>query len=154
MTHYEKLQSVAERQDIVVREKPLTGHDGLIYENRIAIRDDIPTSRQKACVLAEELGHYYTSVGNILDQKDTGNRKQELRARMWGYGILIQLSGLIRAFEHGCRSRYEIAEYLEVTEEYLEEALTRYRDRYGVCVSSGSYIIYFVPFFSIAKIFE
>ena len=38
---------------------------------------------EKASVLAEELGHYYTTVGNILDQEDAGNRKQEHKARTW-----------------------------------------------------------------------
>ena len=53
---------------MTVKEKPLSESDGLIKGNRIAIRKDIPTQTEKACVLAEELGHYYTSSGDIMDQ--------------------------------------------------------------------------------------
>ena len=35
---------------------------------------------EKACVLAEELGHHYTTVGDIIDQKESENRKQELNS--------------------------------------------------------------------------
>lgn len=36
------------------------------------------TNVEKACVLAEGLGHYYTTVGNILNQSSTANHKQEI----------------------------------------------------------------------------
>lgn len=36
---------------------------------------------EKACVLAEELGHHYTAVGDIIDQSYYSNRKQELRGK-------------------------------------------------------------------------
>lgn len=32
----------------------------------------------------------------------------------------------------GCTNRYETAEYLEVTEEFLEECISCYREKYGV----------------------
>ncbi len=74
---------------------------------------------EKSCILAEELGHHYTTVGNILDQSSVSNRKQELRARMWAYNKLIGLMGIIKSYEHGCQSYHEMAEYLDVTEEFL-----------------------------------
>ena len=55
------------------------------------------------------------------------NRKQERQARLHGYNRLIGLTGLIRAYEHGCTNRYETAEYLDVTEEFLEECISCYR---------------------------
>ena len=72
----------ADHEQLIVKEKPLINNDGRIYKNRIAIRTDL-TDIEKSCVLAEELGHYYTTVGDILDQSDDGNRKQERRARLW-----------------------------------------------------------------------
>ena len=64
---------------------------------------------------------------------------------MWGYNRLIGLTGIVRAYEYGCRNRFEIAEYLDVTEEYLDEALSCYRRRYGVFTTVDNYIIYFEP---------
>lgn len=145
MNSYEILLSEASENGLVVKEKPLKYNNGRIKGSRVAIRQDLSTSIEKACVLAEELGHHYTTYGNILDQSDASNRKQELRARAWAYNKQIGLLGLIRAYEHGCRNRFEIAEYLEVTEEVLEECLIFYRNKYGVCANVDNYVVYFIP---------
>ena len=145
MNSYEILLSEASENGLVVKEKPLKYNNGRIKGSRVAIRQDLSTSIEKACVLAEELGHHYTTYGNILDQSDASNRKQELRARAWAYNKQIGLLGLIRAYEHGCRNRFEIAEYLEVTEEVLEECLIFYRNKYGVCANIDNYVVYFIP---------
>ena len=151
MNSYEILLSEASENGLVVKEKPLKYNNGRIKGSRVAIRQDLSTSVEKACVLAEELGHHYTSYGNILDQSDASNRKQELRARAWAYNKQIGLLGLIRAYEHGCRNRFEIAEYLEVTEEVLEECLIFYRNKYGVCANIDNYVVYFIPNLVIMK---
>lgn len=151
MNSYEILLSEAYENGLVVKEKPLKYNNGRIKGSRVAIRQDLSTSVEKACVLAEELGHHYTTYGNILDQSDASNRKQELRARAWAYNKQIGLLGLIRAYEHGCRNRFEIAEYLEVTEEVLEECLIFYRNKYGVCANIDNYVVYFIPNLVIMK---
>lgn len=137
---------------LIVKEKPLRSGDGRIYGNKIAIRKDIPTQTEKACVLAEELGHHCTSSGNIIDQSIVFNRQQELRARMYGYNLNVGLIGIAKAFESGCRNLYEMAEFLGVTEEYLKEAIESYRKKYGVFTVVDNYLIYFEPQLSVAKI--
>ena len=144
--NYEQLMNTANSAKIVVKEQNLLSHDGLIKGNKIAIRKNIQTQKEKSCVLAEELGHYYTSSGDILDQSKVENRKQEYRARLYGYNLKIGLTGLIRAYEAGCRNLYEMAEYLDATEEYLKEAFECYKSKYGLCVSVDNYVIYFEPF--------
>ena len=134
----------ADSLGIITKEKPLTASNGRIKGQKIAIRKDIPTV-QKACVLAEELGHFYTTTGNIIDQSKEENRKQELKARLWAYNKQIGLTGLINAYKHGCHSRHEAAEYLEVTEEFLQDAVNCYRSKYGICVEMDNYIIFFEP---------
>lgn len=143
--NYEELLTVADQDHLQVKEQPLSAHDGLIKGRRIAIRKDIESEAEKSCVLAEELGHHYTSSGNILDQTDVMNRKQEYRARLYGYNLKIGLRGLIQAAESGCRNLYEIAEFLDATEEYLAEAIQCYRSKYGTCVVVDNYVIYFEP---------
>ena len=142
--NYETLLEEADSQFLVVKEKPLRAHNGRIKGNRIAIKKDIPTT-QKACVLAEELGHHYTTVGNILDQSKAENRKQERRARLWAYKKAFDLVDLVSAYKHGCRNRYEIAEYLEVTESFLQEALDTYKEKYGLYTKVDCYVVYFEP---------
>lgn len=135
----------AESSGLSVQEKPLQYNDGRIRGNRILIRSTIETRCQKAAVLCEEIGHYETAVGNILDQSVAANRKQELRGRIWAYNRLIGLTGIIRAYKMGCRNRYEMAECLDVPEETLQEALNYYHARYGVCTQVDNYVIYFDP---------
>lgn len=149
--NYEALLDEAHQEGLIVKEKPLIYNNGRIKGKRIAIRQNINTTTEKACVLAEELGHHHTSVGNILDMNDIRNRKQERQARFWGYNKLIGLTGIVQAFESGCQSTHEAAEYLEVTEEYLNEAVECYRDKYGVCKEIDNYIIYFMPNLAVIK---
>lgn len=143
--NYEALLDEAQQDGLIVKEKPLIYNDGRIKGKRIAIRKDIETSAEKACVLAEELGHYHTSVGNILNMEDLSNRKQERQARIWGYNKLIGLTGIIKAFQSGCQSRHEVADLLDVTEEYLQECIDCYKDKYGVYTEIDDYVIYFIP---------
>lgn len=145
MDNYEMLLDQAESSGLSVQEKPLQYNDGRIRGNRILIRSTIETRCQKAAVLCEEIGHYETAVGNILDQSVTANRKQELRGRIWAYNRLIGLTGIIRAYKMGCRNRYEMAECLDVPEDTLQEALNYYHARYGVCTQVDNYVIYFEP---------
>lgn len=145
MDNYEMLLDQAESRGLSVKEKPLQYNDGRIRGNRILIRSTIETRCQKAAVLCEEIGHYETAVGNILDQSITANRKQELRGRIWAYNRLIGLTGIIRAYKMGCRNRYEMAECLDVPEDTLQEALNYYHARYGVCTQVDNYVIYFEP---------
>ncbi len=147
MNTYEKLLDKACKDGIDVIDYPFNSDriDGLYCDGTIAIRQNIETSIEKACVLAEELGHYYTSYGDITDMNDINSRQQEYDARLWGFNEKIGLFGIIKAFEHGCRNRYETAEYLETTEEYLEEALKCYKSKYGVYRLVDNYAITFIP---------
>lgn len=143
---YETLLDEADSHQLKVKEKTLNQYNGLIVGNKIAIRKDIETETEKSCVLAEELGHYYTSSGDILDQSKPENRKQEHHARLWAYNKMITMDKLANARKSGCRNRYEIAEYLDVTEEFLQEAIDSYKEIFGAGYHQyGDYLICFEP---------
>lgn len=152
MNFYEELQEEASEDGVDVCDYPFSSEriKGLYCDGTIAINKDL-TATQKACVLAEELGHHYTTVGNILDQSDPANRKQELHARLWGYNHLIGLQGIIRAYQRRCHSLADMAEYLEVSEWYLQEALEQYRRKYGSSVEIDNYIILFEPYLAVIE---
>ena len=153
MNKFEKLEDVAYQDDIDVLNYRFESNNikGLYCDGVIAIREDM-TIPEKTCALAEELGHHETSVGNIIDMTSAANRKQERQARLWAYNKQIGLIGLVRAFEHGCQNRFEIAEYLEVTEEFLEECIECYRNKYGICKQVDNYVVYFIPQLSMMKL--
>lgn len=142
---YEELLSEATVNEITVVEQSLESHDGLCYENLIIIDKSIQTQAQRACVLAEELSHYYINFGDIIDQNVVENRKQEYKARLLAYNKMIGLHGIINAYKNHCRNRYEVAEYLDVTESFLCEALDFYKSKYGTFTTLDNYVIYFEP---------
>ncbi len=141
---YEELLIEADNNNLTVKEKPLPISKGRIKGKRIAIRKGM-TEVEKACVLAEELGHYYTAVGNILDQSSVENRKQEMQGRILAYNKQVGLCGIIDAYLHHCQNLSESAEYLGVSEEFLNDALTYYRNKYGVYTTLDNYAIIFEP---------
>ena len=140
--NYEDLLNEYACEDLIIKEKPLQSSNGRIFNNRIAIRHDISTV-DKACTLAEELGHYYTTTGDIIDQTDVSNRKQEHRARMWAYSKLLPLQFFVLAFKHGCRSIHETAEFLEVSEEFLVDCINAYYSKYGPFLETNGYLFMF-----------
>ena len=147
MNRLEKLEQEAFEDKVTVHDYYLGEESlkGIYIDGNIAINTSVNNTAEKACVLAEELGHHHTSVGNIIDMENVSNRKQERQARFWGYNKLIGLTGIVRAFEAGCQSRHEMADLLGVTEEYLQECIDCYRDKYGVYTEIGNYTIYFIP---------
>lgn len=148
---YDEILTTADNEGLTVMEKPLTGSNGRIYKNRIAIRSDISTTVEKSCVLAEEIGHYKTTYGDITRLDNVSNVKQEYRARIYGYNLKVGLIGIIRCYEHGCKNLHEIADFLDVTEKYLDTVLSAYRRKYGMYTTLDNYIIYFEPCLGVVK---
>lgn len=153
MTKYEKLSIKAQSQSLKVVEVDLEANDGFYCDGYIFINKSL-NDKEKYCVLAEELGHYETSYGNILDQNNISNVKQELKARRWGYKHIVSLEGIIEAFENNCLNEYEMAEYLGVTDEYFKECIEDYKRQYGLSCKLGKYYITLEPRLGIYKKFD
>lgn len=154
MTTYERLASSSDAEGVTIYDRKFRSPriKGLYCDGNIAVSDNLNTDAEKACVLSEELGHYHTTEGIILEMSDDSNRKQELRARLWGYNKLIGLHGIISCYKTGCQTAYDMAEHLGVTEEFLLEALQCYRNKYGVCIKFDNYVIYFEPGLSVLEL--
>ena len=106
MNAYESLIDDACKDGIDITERKFNSKriKGLYCDGNVALNEELETSTEKTCILAEELGHHHTSVGNILDMDLTGNRKQERQARIWAFNKLIGLTGIVEAFEHGVKA--------------------------------------------------
>ena len=142
---YENLLREADELNVIVKEKHLKTKDGLCYGKRIAINNQLESNEEKVCILAEELGHYCTTIGDITDQTKVENRKQELLARRWAYQKLIGPCDLIRAYKDGIKGTYNLAEYLGVTEEFFIDAIEYYKSKYGLFYKIDTYILIFEP---------
>lgn len=145
--NYEGLLQEASDNDVYVIEKAPFESDakGLIKNDVIGLSQSLVTDTERACVLAEELGHYHTTVGNIIDVKDISNSKQERVARIWAYNKMIGLQGIIEAHKHKCTTKHEVIEFLGVTEQFFNEAIKTYAEKYGVYTQIDNYVIFFTP---------
>lgn len=120
----------------------------------ITIDPSVETYKEAACLLAEEIGHYFTSCGNLLTDSNLHKsiiNKQEYIAKKWAFKYLLSLSDLINAHKAGCSSLYEVAEYLEITEEFLKSAAKIYNNMYGTYIIHTGYKIYFDPLWVISE---
>ena len=82
--------------------------------------------------IAEELGHYETSVGDLSILDTIEKKQQEKRARQYGYRYLVSLDELITCYKLGLTEYWEIAEFLEITPKYLWSSINYYKDAHGL----------------------
>lgn len=152
---YECLKKEAREAGAVIVEKHLFGRiRGLYHNGAILIDKRLRRSSERLCILAEELGHHHTTAGDILDQSSIPNRKQELRARQWAYRRLVPLERIVEAHKARIQGRHELAEFLGVTEPFLQAAINRYTEIYGLFASVGDrYLIRFDPL-GVVEFFE
>ena len=152
MNSYESLQEEARKDGVNVIDYSFDSKRirGLYCDGIVAIRKDMTTT-EKSCILAEELGHHHTTTGNILEQVSVSDRKQERTARLWAYNKRIGLSGIIQGYRKHCRNLHELAECLEVSEDFLKEALECYREKYGCYTELDGYLIMFEPYLAVIE---
>lgn len=155
MTDKEKLEQLAHDEGVPIDYVDFTGYRlcGLYIDGSIAIKKGMDTQKTTD-VLAEELGHHFTTAGNIIEMQNESDLKQERTARLWAYNKRIGLHGLIKAYKQGCYDRHTTAEFLNVTEEFLQEAIDCYREKYGKEVSTGEYTIHFEPHLHITSPYD
>lgn len=146
MTMYEELLIEAEKLGIRIKEIDfgIDAEIGYYCNNKILINNRL-SERQKYIVLAEEIGHHKTTVGDITNQTKLENKKQEIKARRYGYTFLLEPIDLIYAFRKGAKNRFEIAEYLDITEKVFDEAISCFKCQYGIGRQFGDYYIGFEP---------
>ena len=131
--HYKKLLDEAEKEEIEIVEMNFLSKKtkGFYQDNIIALSRSLETIAEKTCILAEELGHYHTT--------------QELKARRWAVNRLIRVEDFIDAFNEGVKNRAELAEFLDVTEEFIDISLEHFQRIYGYSHTIGCYTICFSP---------
>lgn len=134
-----KLWDIVTKESIEVRYKdfsqlPENIHGLYIYEQSlgplIVLDKRLHHShRLHKCVLAEEIGHFYTAARtNLLSVHTSANlqtmeAQDERKATQWATDFLIPDSELVKALETGCRSCFELAEYFNVTEWFMYRKL-------------------------------
>lgn len=129
----DKMMSIAEEQGIVVYYHNFSNFIKGIYwfESNMppiigldkSLRTSPPLLR---CVLAEELGHYFTSYGPQVAHEfcnysaRTAISKMEYKALYWAANYLIPENDLLDVVCSGLYEPWEIAEHFNVTEEFAK----------------------------------
>ncbi|MFJ7888619.1 ImmA/IrrE family metallo-endopeptidase [Lysinibacillus xylanilyticus] len=145
MYSYDALLDECNVLEIEVYEMDNMKSKGLYGDNVIWINRSLPSIIEKRCILAEEVGHHHTTAGDILDLSSVENKKQELKASAWAYERLIPFSKIIQAHKLHNTNRYELSDFLNVTEDFLDDALDWYKSKYGLFVSIDNFTICFEP---------
>lgn len=144
MSRYEQL--LAENEHIKIKDTHSLpdGYSGFYKDGIILIDKDLSETR-KAEVLYEELAHHKLTYGNILDQSKDINRKFENYARRHGYEAALPLRIIVEAHHYGVKNLYELAEYVQLSEEHVLEILEHYKQKHGIGTHYGDYSITFEP---------
>lgn len=79
-------------------------------------------------LLAEELGHYYCNAFYNSNSDFSTISKKEYRANKWKCTILVSVNDFIDAFNKGLKNIYEIAEYLNLSEDTVAFAYNYYKE--------------------------
>ena len=146
MSNYENLISIAHNNGIKVVESDL-GVDkafGKCIGNLIIINNRV-NEYERFCVLAEELGHFNLTVGDITNQSNFNNIKQELIARRWSYEKLISPEDIINAILSRIDNIYDLSESLNVTEDFLIQSIEHYKKKYGIYYVGETHLLMFDP---------
>lgn len=154
MTTYEELLDAVDKEVPVIETtlKTTTGFDGLYKDGFIFIERTLDPCLKKQ-ILAEEYGHYLTSVGEIVDYCNLENGKQETKARAISFEKLITLDDILDAFFLGLIYSWQVADYLNLTVEFVQNAFAYIRGKYGDTFDYDGYRFSF-DFFGQLKIYE
>ncbi|MCI9135449.1 MAG: hypothetical protein HFI31_14890 [Lachnospiraceae bacterium] len=118
---------------------------GLLCGDCIGLNQSLETTAEKACVLAEEVIHSQINVGNIRDQRVSGNSWQERKTRKVLHKHLVNVRTIAYLLKSGCENSNEIADKMGITEELLLEAIKGYKEEYGVFIQLEDDILFFEP---------
>lgn len=146
MTKYEDLLNEVHLLGIKVLEVDVCTKKefGLYLDNIIIINSNM-TETQKYCVLAEELGHHFTATSDISDLTQVENIQKESLGRKVACEKLITPDAIINGILSGANNLYELAQILEVTENFLIEAINHYKKKYGVYYVGETHLLTFNP---------
>ncbi|MFW3611318.1 hypothetical protein ACN9U3_02955 [Staphylococcus caprae] len=59
--------------------------------------------------------------------------------------MLIPIKGIVKAFKQGVHNLYELANFFEVSEDFVQQSITHYKQKYGISMQYGEYLITFEP---------
>ncbi len=143
MTPYEELLEIAKNEGVTVVDYDLGEKLSGLYCDGYVLINKNSDAAEKYCTLAEELGHYYTATENIVEADTIDKCRQEQQGRRWGYEKILPLETIIDAVINGYDNIALLTEELDVTPEYLQDALIYYNQKHGPELEYHDHIVFF-----------
>lgn len=136
MKDIKEIYEIIEKENIIYEEANLknTHSKGLYFKVNdlppvIAIEESIVKyTALYISILAEELGHHFTTHSNLLESsKDYSEKlcknKKETIARKWAANYLISDTDFVQALLSCISNKYEMCEYFNITYDILENKI-------------------------------
>ncbi|WP_088815676.1 MULTISPECIES: hypothetical protein [Listeria] len=142
MGEYENL--LRQYKHIPVVECELYENTGLLgaYRNGHVLLDKHQQTNSKKVVVYEEFMHHEATTGIILDENRIENKKQENYTRQLTYKHFLGWETIIYCWNMGFTYYHEVAEFLNITEEFIIEAIEFYKSKYGTMYKHKDYYIF------------
>ena len=122
-----KLYTIADGNSIDIDYFPMKKVVSISTFDSVAIDvRKINSTAEETTILGHELGHCMTGSFYQIRTLETKER-MEYRANKWAFQMLIPCRDLNEAFENGITETYELAEYFNVTEDFIRKAVFYYK---------------------------
>ncbi|MEI8200719.1 MAG: hypothetical protein WCG21_11715 [Eubacteriales bacterium] len=147
----ERLEQTMSDVGILVVDRAVEGYKGLLVRKdglSYVFVDPKATRRARAAILAEEFGHYKTSVGDtVRGSDDIRIRRAEERAMRAAVDMLVCPEDVIQAIKSGVRNWYELSEELDLPESFLQKAVEVWKKQYGpvYCTDENGDVLWLEP---------
>lgn len=125
-----ELLHLIEKENIILDEELKIQKTSGIYINThginptIGISKNVSNDKEYYSILAEELGHHFKTIGNLIKQETSYienvlKQKEELKAKLWASNFFISDEEFIQAILDCSNNIYTLAEKFNVTEEII-----------------------------------
>lgn len=153
LTKYEALVQAAKKDGVEVvpvdcPQAPPALYIGDPCTPLVAVRTN-QTEAEAACACAEGIGLHH--AGPALPRAPLERERQRRRARKWAVRELLPLDALGEAFLAHSGNAYAMAEALDVTRAFLDEAIALYAARYSGGTQTDAYAFQFHPYFDVRR---
>ncbi|OTP12510.1 hypothetical protein A5844_000743 [Enterococcus sp. 10A9_DIV0425] len=116
-----------------------------LYIDNVVYLNPHQSLKEMTDTVAEEIGHYLTTVGDIIAQDTNEKRKQEQKARDVGVTLVVAPQDFIDCYKERFKCIWECADFLGITKKTLENAIAIYSKMYEFGLEYKNYKIFFRP---------
>lgn len=131
-----RLYNIAEKRGYEIINYDLTAlkQKGMIVKlghitSLLVDEKEIETTAEKKTIIAHEVGHAETNALHRLNSNPQEIKKCEYKATKWAVEELVPISEYLKALKNGLVEVWQLAEYFDVTEDFIRKAHYIYKKK-------------------------